>query len=74
MSYDTMSSPASQSISNLPLRQQLRAGLKDMATRSYSSAKGFGLVGGLFAGSECCIESVGSDLEGFGGRLVWEMD
>lgn len=29
-----------------------------MGTRSFSSAKNFGLVGAIFAGTECCIEGV----------------
>lgn len=29
-----------------------------MGTRSFSSAKNFGLVGAMFVGTECCIEGV----------------
>ena len=39
-------------------RQQLRHVAKDMGTRSYSMAKNFGLVGMIYSGTECCIESV----------------
>ena len=28
-----------------------------MGSRSYSSAKNFAIVGSIFAGTECCIES-----------------
>ncbi|KAI8357871.1 putative mitochondrial import inner membrane translocase subunit [Choanephora cucurbitarum] len=38
-------------------RQQLRHVAKDMGTRSYSMAKNFGLVGMIYSGTECCIES-----------------
>ncbi|CAD6500229.1 BgTH12-07412 [Blumeria graminis f. sp. triticale] len=58
MQYDTplhTSSTASTTMS-LPLREQLKAGFKDMGTRSLSSAKNFGKVGAIFAGTECCIE------------------
>ena len=58
MSYDTPMSTAGQQLANLPLREQLRRGFKDMGTRSFSSAKNFGLVGAIFAGTECCIEGV----------------
>ena len=58
MSYDTPLSGAGQQLADLPLREQLRRGFKDMGTRSFSSAKNFGLVGALFAGTECCIEGV----------------
>lgn len=58
MSYDTPMSGAGQQLANLPLREQLRRGFKDMGTRSFSSAKNFGLVGAMFAGTECCIEGV----------------
>ena len=36
-----------------------------MGSRSFSSAKNFGLIGAMFAGTECCIE-------GFRGRHGWE--
>lgn len=69
MRYDTpMSGPlnttsplnptANPNISDLPLRQQLKIGLKDMGKTSYSSAKNFGMIGGIFAGTECCIEGL----------------
>ena len=61
MSYDTPLSPSGQQLTNLPLREQLRAGFKDMGSRSFSSAKNFGLVGAIFAGTECCIEGVRED-------------
>ena len=52
-----MSGPG-QELAKLPLKEQLRRGFKDMGTRSFSSAKNFGLVGAIFAGTECCIEGV----------------
>ncbi|KAF8446769.1 mitochondrial inner membrane translocase subunit Tim17/Tim22/Tim23/peroxisomal protein PMP24 [Terfezia claveryi] len=64
MSYDTPLHTATlpgqpqTPITTLPLRQQLRIGLKDMGTRSYSTAKNFAVVGTIFAGTECCIESL----------------
>jgi import inner membrane translocase subunit TIM22 len=42
----------------LTTRQQMRAALKDMGTKSLSTAKSFGKVGFLFSGTECIIESV----------------
>ena len=58
MSYDTPMSTAGQQLATLPLRESLRRGFKDMGIRSFSSAKNFGLVGAIFAGTECCIEGV----------------
>ncbi|PHH75674.1 hypothetical protein CDD80_2193 [Ophiocordyceps camponoti-rufipedis] len=63
MSYDTpfgspITNAAGQNLSDLPLRKQLKLGLKDMGTRSYSMAKNFGKVGALFAGIECGIEGL----------------
>lgn len=37
---------------------QMKAVLKDMGTRSYSMAKNFAVVGAIYSGTECCIESV----------------
>lgn len=53
-----MSSPGSVEITKLPVREQLRQGFKEMGRASWSSAKNFGMVGAIFAGTECCIEGV----------------
>jgi len=51
-----MSSPDSAAITKFPVREQIRQGFKEMGRASWSSAKNFGLVGAIFAGTECCIE------------------
>ena len=68
MSYDTpfhgaAGAPGSpggaggmQALSSLPLRRQLAIGFKDMGSRSWSTAKNFGMVGLMFSGIECGIE------------------
>lgn len=61
MSYDTPLSPQGQQLASLTTREQLKHGLKDMGTRSFSSAKNFALVGAIFSGTECCIEGVSGD-------------
>ncbi|KAJ3071222.1 Mitochondrial import inner membrane translocase subunit tim22 [Quaeritorhiza haematococci] len=38
-------------------KQQLRYTLKDMGQKSYSTAKNFAIVGAMFAGTECIIET-----------------
>ncbi|KAG2180408.1 hypothetical protein INT44_003412 [Umbelopsis vinacea] len=38
-------------------KQQMKSALKDMGTRSYSMAKNFAVVGAIYSGTECCIES-----------------
>ncbi|KAI9676429.1 MAG: Mitochondrial import inner membrane translocase subunit tim22 [Caeruleum heppii] len=43
-------------MATLSTREQVRRGLKDMGSRSFSSAKNFALVGAIFSGTECCIE------------------
>jgi mitochondrial import inner membrane translocase subunit TIM22 len=58
MQYDTPLTPQGQAITSLPLKEQLRKGFKDMGSRSFSSAKNFGKVGAIFAGTECCIEGL----------------
>ncbi|MCJ1363976.1 Mitochondrial import inner membrane translocase subunit tim22 [Acarospora aff. strigata] len=56
MSYDTPLTAQGQQLADLPIREQLRKGFKDMGSRSFSSAKNFALVGAIFSGTECCIE------------------
>ncbi|KAJ0416382.1 Tim17/Tim22/Tim23/Pmp24 family-domain-containing protein [Aspergillus carlsbadensis] len=58
MSYDSSFTPQGKAISDLPWRQQVRTGFKDMGARSWSSAKNFGIVGALYSGTECCIEGL----------------
>ena len=58
MSYDTPLTAQGQQLADLPIREQLRKGFKDMGSRSFSSAKNFALVGAIFSGTECCIEGV----------------
>ena len=63
MSYDSQYTTQGQAIAKLPMKEQLRKGFKDMGQRSWSSAKNFGKVGAIFAGTECAIE-------GFRGKNV----
>ncbi|KAI0442618.1 Tim17/Tim22/Tim23/Pmp24 family-domain-containing protein [Xylaria telfairii] len=62
MSYDTpfhtpgAPGAAPKPVAELPMREQLKVGFKDMGSRSYSTAKNFGKVGLMFAGIECGIE------------------
>lgn len=58
MSYDTPLTPQGQQLAALPVREQLRRGFRDMGSRSFSSAKNFGMIGAMFAGTECVIEGV----------------
>lgn len=44
-------------IYDLPFKEQMRVGFRDMGKKSFSTAKNFGVVGAIFAGSECCIEA-----------------
>ncbi|KAH8731808.1 mitochondrial inner membrane translocase subunit Tim17/Tim22/Tim23/peroxisomal protein PMP24 [Phaeosphaeriaceae sp. PMI808] len=45
-------------LSDLPLRAQLRAGLRDMYRSSLSSGRNFAKVGAIFSGTECAIEGL----------------
>lgn len=45
-------------LTDLPMRQQLRAGLRDMYQSSKSSGKNFAKVGAIFSGTECAIEGL----------------
>jgi import inner membrane translocase subunit TIM22 len=40
------------------MRQQLKAGLRDMYRSSVSSGKNFAKVGAIFSGTECAIEGL----------------
>lgn len=40
-------------------RQKLMHTLRQMGSRSYSTAKAFAVMGAVFSGSECVIEKVG---------------
>jgi import inner membrane translocase subunit TIM22 len=45
-------------ITDLPMRQQLKHGLRDMYRSSISSGKNFAKVGAIFSGTECAIEGL----------------
>ncbi|CAO2647420.1 Nn.00g083420.m01.CDS01 [Neocucurbitaria sp. VM-36] len=49
---------ASVPLTDLPLRQQLKHGLRDMYRSSLSSGKNFAKVGAIFSGTECAIEGL----------------
>ncbi|KAL5039525.1 Mitochondrial import inner membrane translocase subunit tim22 [Batrachochytrium dendrobatidis] len=46
-----------EEFTKLSTREQMRLTAKDMFAKSYSSAKGFAVIGAVFASSECVIES-----------------
>ncbi|CAI6304715.1 unnamed protein product [Periconia digitata] len=54
----TLSPTASVPLTDLPLRQQLKVGLRDMYQSSKSSGKNFAKVGAIFSGTECAIEGL----------------
>lgn len=54
----TLNPTATVPLTDLPLRQQLRAGLRDMYRSSLSSGKNFAKVGAIFSGTECAIEGL----------------
>ncbi|KAK8154025.1 Tim17/Tim22/Tim23/Pmp24 family-domain-containing protein [Phyllosticta citrichinensis] len=58
MRYDTPLSASGTEITKLPLAQQLRQGFREMGRASLSSGKNFGIIGAVFAGTECAIEGL----------------
>src|SRR4051812_45155784 len=54
----TLSPPGTVPLTDLPLRQQLRAGLRDMYRSSLASGRNFAKVGAIFSGTECAIEGL----------------
>ncbi|KAI8840121.1 mitochondrial import inner membrane translocase subunit Tim22 [Chytriomyces cf. hyalinus JEL632] len=57
-SMDMSSQMEFEKYQNMSTREQIRHTLRDMGSRSYATAKNFAIVGAVFAGSECVIESV----------------
>ncbi|KAF3000090.1 hypothetical protein E8E13_002811 [Curvularia kusanoi] len=57
-SASALSPTATTGISDLPLKQQLKHGLRDMYRSSISSGKNFAKVGAIFSGTECAIEGL----------------
>lgn len=43
-------------IQSIPMREQIKAGFKDMGKSAWGSAKNFGYIGAVYSGSECAIE------------------
>jgi import inner membrane translocase subunit TIM22 len=79
MRYDTpLSAPITsttpgipaKAFTDLPIREQLRHGLKDMGRQTYSSAKNFGLIGAVFSGTECCIEGLRAKSDIYNGLVA----
>ena len=69
MRYDTPMGtlPGQKAITELPLRETLRLGLKDMGKTSLSSAKNFGYLGLCFTGIECSIEGLRGKNDAYNG-------
>ncbi|WPH03884.1 Hypothetical protein R9X50_00676700 [Acrodontium crateriforme] len=76
MRYDTPmaaglpGSAATASFTDLPVREQLKRGFKDMGKASWSSAKNFGYIGAVFAGTECVIEGVRAKNDMYNGVMA----
>ncbi|KAF2685376.1 mitochondrial import inner membrane translocase, subunit Tim17/22 [Lentithecium fluviatile CBS 122367] len=55
----SLTSPtAAVPLTDLPLRQQLKHGLRDMYRSSLTSGRNFAKVGAIFSGTECAIEGL----------------
>jgi mitochondrial import inner membrane translocase subunit TIM22 len=58
LATSSISQPGGKTLTDLPMRDQLRIGLKDMGSSAYSSAKNFGKIGAMYSVTECCIEGL----------------
>ncbi|KAK9385446.1 Tim17/Tim22/Tim23/Pmp24 family-domain-containing protein [Lipomyces mesembrius] len=58
MAYDVPVGLGGRPLSDLPLKEQMRAQFKDLGGKMWGSAKSFGKIGGIFAGVECSIEAL----------------
>lgn len=61
MRYDTplgagMPGGVGTQIKDVPMREQIKIGFKDMGRSAWGSAKNFGYIGAVYSGSECVIE------------------
>ncbi|KAI7865841.1 mitochondrial import inner membrane translocase subunit Tim17 family protein [Spinellus fusiger] len=56
-SFEYAGPTVSEKMAQQTTKQQIKTAFKDMGTRSYSMAKNFAVVGAIYSGSECCIES-----------------
>lgn len=56
-SVDTNHPTIQAQYATMTTRQQMVFTIKDMGSKSYSTAKNFAVVGALFAGTECIIET-----------------
>ena len=54
----TLPQMGSVPLTDLPLRQQLKHGLRDMYQSSKASGRNFAVVGSVFSGTECAIEGL----------------
>ncbi|KAI9189835.1 Mitochondrial import inner membrane translocase subunit tim22 [Blastocladiella emersonii ATCC 22665] len=57
-------------IAHLPLREQLKIIGKDMRGRVVGSAKSLGVIGGIFAGTECAVESFRAKSDVYNGAVA----
>ncbi len=49
---------ATEEFQKLSTKEQLKLTARDMGKRTFSSAKNFAMVGGVFSGTECLVEQV----------------
>lgn len=64
MAFGTFMSSVDWNVNNdaylkMSTKDQLKYTLKDMGRKSWGTGKNFGMVGAIFAGTECVIEGVG---------------
>jgi import inner membrane translocase subunit TIM22 len=58
MFMSSMQWDASEEFLKMSTKEQFRHTLRDMRAKSYASAKNLSVVGAVFAGTECVIETV----------------
>ncbi|KAI8986336.1 Tim17/Tim22/Tim23/Pmp24 family-domain-containing protein [Pilobolus umbonatus] len=56
-SFEYAGPSLNEEIAKQTTKQQIKHAFKDMGNRSYSMAKNFAVVGMIYSGTECCIES-----------------
>ncbi|KAL1922242.1 uncharacterized protein VTP21DRAFT_9781 [Calcarisporiella thermophila] len=70
LDYGGPSMSPETSTADLSTKQQVKLALRDMGRRTWSSAKNFAVIGAVFSGTECIIESYRAKNDLYNGAMA----